>query len=523
MNKYPSTLLCIWLSGAVALIALSIYVCNGHLIYSLDDPYIHLSVAEKISKGWYGINFGEYSTPSSSMIYPLILAVTQWLGLGSAGALLVNLLAMAGAVYLMGDIFQNHILKMAPGSYPYSLSNIAAIGLGMAFCLVMNAWGLVMTGMEHALHILAVLTVLWGFLKIIDHDAQRIGWLIIAIAALPAIRFEGMAMAIFSTMALIYLGRYKAASITTALLSLIVLAWFCFTKSHGMPLLPSSVMLKSAIAANTIGHRGIGPILASIQGNFEDSIHNRQGRILIAELFIIGCLSLINHSKNENIRLSVVVGGIGFFTGLVHLFFGHYGWFSRYEIYAMTLATLSCLCLGRQYLHNVFISSGCILVLLVVALPYAYTTQLSAQASLNIYQQQYQMHRFAVEYWQRPVAVNDIGLVSYHNPHYVLDLMGLGSEEVRKLKFAGQLNAPGIARIVAQKRVTLIMIYANWFKGDIPPDWRKVAILETSQITAASNQVNFYITPAANLVQVNRLLHQFAKTLPHGAQLLILS
>lgn len=33
----------------------SIVLAGGHLIYSLDDPYIHLSVAENILRGGQGL------------------------------------------------------------------------------------------------------------------------------------------------------------------------------------------------------------------------------------------------------------------------------------------------------------------------------------------------------------------------------------------------------------------------------------------------------------------------------------
>ena len=41
------------------------------------------------------------------------------------------------------------------------------------------------------------------------------------------------------------------------------------------------------------------------------------------------------------------------------------------------------------------------------------------------------MRRFVLEHVKAPVAVNDVGLVAYRNPYMVLDLIGLGSEEVR--------------------------------------------------------------------------------------------
>ena len=47
-------------------------------------------------------------------------------------------------------------------------------------------------------------------------------------------------------------------------------------------------------------------------------------------------------------------------------------------------------------------------------------------AASNVYEQQLQMHRFIDGYYRAPVAVNDLGLASYHNPWPVLDLGGLG-------------------------------------------------------------------------------------------------
>jgi len=37
---------------------------DGKLTYALDDPYVHLSVSEKIWRGGYGVNIGEVSPPS---------------------------------------------------------------------------------------------------------------------------------------------------------------------------------------------------------------------------------------------------------------------------------------------------------------------------------------------------------------------------------------------------------------------------------------------------------------------------
>ncbi|MBN2327748.1 MAG: hypothetical protein JXR73_11395 [Candidatus Omnitrophica bacterium] len=47
---------------------------HGVFCYTLDDAYIHLALSENIIHGHYGINPGECSSPSSSILWPFLLA-----------------------------------------------------------------------------------------------------------------------------------------------------------------------------------------------------------------------------------------------------------------------------------------------------------------------------------------------------------------------------------------------------------------------------------------------------------------
>src|SRR6476469_58646 len=47
---------------------------SGRFVYTLDDAYIHLAMAENIGLGHYGVNPGELSAPASSIIWPFLLA-----------------------------------------------------------------------------------------------------------------------------------------------------------------------------------------------------------------------------------------------------------------------------------------------------------------------------------------------------------------------------------------------------------------------------------------------------------------
>jgi hypothetical protein len=57
LSRYSITL--IWALLSAIVILASIYLCDGRLIYTLDDPYIHLKVAQTILRGRYGINFSD--------------------------------------------------------------------------------------------------------------------------------------------------------------------------------------------------------------------------------------------------------------------------------------------------------------------------------------------------------------------------------------------------------------------------------------------------------------------------------
>lgn len=529
-RKYPLTLVGIWLAGLVALVARSLQLTDGILMYSLDDPYIHLAVAETILQGGYGINGSEYSSPSSSLLYPLLLAGTESMKLGTLGPLLFNIVAMAGAVYTVGRILADYVWPGIASKSPPTL--FFRIGLGLLLCLALNAWGLPLTGMEHSLHIFASLYVLHALLQRVDpassaRPRSNIG-LVTAIVALPLLRFEGMALALCAIGALYFLQARRAAWTALGLILLAGLIWYGFTQSIDLPFLPSSVLVKSAISASVSEPGGMTSVLESIAHNLNKAANHYSGQCLAFTLLLVGSLTIYHWKKGAR-KIACVVGGLTLGTGIAHLLFGNYGWFARYEVYMVSLATLSCVYLARAHLAQPELRIGAALMLFLIGLPYLQATVQTPAATRNIYEQQYQIHRFAVDYWRQPIAVNDLGWVSYRNPEFVLDLWGLGSEEARKIlgpthtrwredaDYASQTHALGA--LVDRHGVTLIIIYDTWLAKRIPAHWEQIAILKTSAVAAASDTVSFYITPAANRKSVLYLLERFQTTLPSGASL----
>jgi hypothetical protein len=156
-----------------------------------------------------------------------------------------------------------------------------------------------------------------------------------------------------------------------------------------------------------------------------------------------------------------------------------------------------------------------------VGYPYIYTTLKTPLGSNNIYEQQYQMHRFATEFYDGPVAVTDLGWVSFRNDHYVLDLFGLAHRSAVEARLRG--DRAYMDDLTRQYDVHLAMLYGVWYP-DLPERWRPVAELRLGRqrLTPAESVVTFYALDAAAEPRIRSLLREFSETLPPGVGFSIL-
>jgi hypothetical protein len=301
--------------------------------------------------------------------------------------------------------------------------------------------------------------------------------------------------------------------------------WYAFTQRMGLPVMPSSVQLKSGIVANITEHEGVWGVINSIAPivrNFFEAMKGRQGSMLMLMLVLVGSLGWAAYKPG--LRRPLIIGGSVLAVGMAHILFGQFGWFSRYEIYIFAMTAAGAVVLGGHWLTTPPAKAGALLMLFFISMPYSWTAIKSPLASGNVYQQQYQMHRFATQFWQRPVAVNDLGWVAYDNPLYVLDIYGLGSEEVRKARFANgnALFAADLERLVSRRGIQLVMIYEDWFAGQIPPEWVRVATLETAVVSAGGAKITFFSASGGDPDALRTEVARFAQTVPPGVRITIL-
>lgn len=503
-----------WAAGMTILLFASVQLSDGRLIYTIDDPLIHLAVAENILAGGYGVNAGQFSSPSSSVLYPLLLALTLALGLGILGPLVINLLAAGASVWLLLEFFGRQAVPETAPRWPL-FANVCAPLL----ILSINAFALPLTGMEHCLHVLAVIVTMRGLVAVAERGQVSV-WLIVAVVALPLIRFEGVALAIAAIAVLAVTGQVRPALLTGVAIVVAFGAYGLVMHGLGLPLLPSSVLAKSDIAANLQGQSAAG-VLTGLISNLWNSLTNRWGVV-----FALAVCALLIAAQDKNGRWRALrtpeflIGGT-MVVGLgAHLAAARYDQFFRYEVYAVAILIAGGAYLLRPLLvrisdQRLFAAPvGLVAALFVVVLPYLTATFVTPLASQNIYEQQFQMHRFATEYFPRRVAVNDLGWVSYDNDTFVLDLRGLGSETARQLWAAGRLDANAITDLVEKAGVDFAMVYDELLGAAIPDSWCRMAILRTGHLSAGSGEVVFYATRPSAVADMRAALERFAPTLP---------
>ncbi|WP_085909343.1 hypothetical protein [Kiloniella majae] len=515
----------VWIFLSALVIGSSIWLSEGHLIYTLDDPYIHLSVAENIIRGGYGVNTNEFASPSSSILYPLILSLGEIIGAAQFTPLVLNIIATGFSVYILLDFFWYYVLPQETRS-----NNIFANLTAFLLILSISSLALPMTGMEHSLHVLVALATIRGLISLVEDDICSCSFMLVVIVG-PLIRFEGLALSGASVMALLFLGHQRKAIGIILFIAGTITLYSVTMISLDLSILPSSVMVKSNVFVAGTNQSGIGNSLLALVANFRASLAERWGLIFLTAIIIAILIMRSDFIKRSSSHRKMwnspkfIIGGVLILSLLAHIIAGRYDWFHRYEVYAVSIMILGMLYLLREKLRAAFRKNDrktklfFIGTFIFLIIPYGFATIATPFASRGIYEQQFQMHRFATTYFARPVAVNDLGWTSYKNDQYVLDLWGLGSETARKLRANNMLDANTIRTLVIDKNIDYAMIYNVWLGANIPSQWCLIAKLKSTPVTAASGTVDFYAATDFAKENMNFALEKFAKTLPKSVKL----
>ncbi|MFZ1727806.1 MAG: hypothetical protein WBO29_00725 [Albidovulum sp.] len=486
------------------------YAHAGVFEYPLDDVYIHLAMAEGISQGTYGVNPGVPASAASSIIWPLLLVPYPGTEFQRMLPLVLNFLALLGCGWAWGR-------SVMLGGFAGSVG----IALAVAGPLAMNMPGVAFTGMENSAHAFASLLVVLGLWRFLTQGTIAV-WFAAALIASPLLRPEGLALSLLVVLVLMAKGRGKAGVAIGTAIVLPMAGFAVFLTELGLDPLPGSILAKREL----VGH-GLGP-MAKAAATLWNNLETLPGQVLAALVVVLGGLPIVFRRLRqgpEGVMLAVLST-----AGLAHLLFAQIGWMHRYEHYMLValMAGLMLCAPAIGTLHETGAKqvrrfAGLALIAAAVGYwPAVFVNYLWNPRAIHL--QQAQTARFVHDFLKAPVAVNDLGWVSWRNDHFVLDLWGLGSQEVRHIFFAPEAPPQGWADpLVKEHGVQAALIYDSWFQPAIGPDWVRLG-----ELTMDGNwgvlggwDVSFYATSADSVPDVLNAMRAFAPTLPPDAHLSI--
>lgn len=492
---------------------------DGHLVYALDDAYIHMSIAKHLAlDGVWGIDAHSFASASSSPLWTVLLGlVFRLTGVHDAAPLVLNLAAAAALLVLLDRILDREGFSVAE-----STATIVAV---MLFApMVPMIW----IGMEHSLNNVLVLGVACVAVHVArttpeTANATSASGLLLLMLLTSATRLEGLFVAAGCALLLIVSGRWAMAAGCLGASALPVTTTGLWNMSHGWFFLPSSVLMKQQVLP--VGHQSwVTPLLMGLSRIDPPPVFMG---LLVAALALLGTRLWRVRAVGPDGMLVVFV-----VAAALHLSLARFGYLYRYESYLMVLGVVAV----ATALHHrsaaiarvprVLAARDLLVVAAIVAVLAGGERTIGSAPALvrtagHIYRQHRQMARFVATYYAgRAVALNDIGAISYGSTARIYDLAGLASIEVATARRAGTFDAGFINRLLETGDVPIAIVYNAWFPGSqqFYASWFDAGRWVTDeQDVLTEGAVNFYARTADEARLLQRNLAEFSTTLPHGA------
>jgi hypothetical protein len=455
---------------------------DGHLIYALDDAYIHMAMAKNFARhGVWGCTPFHFSSSSSSPLWTLLLGVVYFLtGVRDSTPLVLNVLLGVGTLALTARALHRF-------GVPAPLRASALVGVVIAAMLP----GLVLMGMEHVLHLL--LTVWFGAVaaEMLVAPGQTRGRQFLTLSLLAMLlatsRYEGFFLVAIVCLSFVIRRRPWTGIVVGTAAFVPVVAFGAISVLNGSLFLPNSLLFKaggaSASALETL-LKPFGP---------EDVAFYRNNPTLLALVALGLGAALLHGLRSRSLWRAEVL--LPLWLALMIVLHGHFVfsstfWAYRYDAYLLGFAVVAAaLALHAPGAGRMRAASPRWSVLPAVALigavaavgqpRAAVTAEAEIGGALNTYLEHYEASQFVRAYYPGDTAVvNDLGAVTYYTETQILDLVGLGNiEPVLIMRRTGAYTAEDVAAWTDAygPRLAIIQLDWSWVAPRIPREWRKVA------------------------------------------------
>lgn len=529
LRQYGPLILALILLGAdVGLIAWRDMRTNdGRLVYTLDDAYIHTAMARNLAEhGVYGVTRHAYGATSSSLGWTLLLAGVFALGATSlAVPLVLNVVFATATLIAVGAVLS---------CWKAGVAWTAAAVFGILLLVPLPV--LVFSGMEHSFQCLVSLGFAFLAAEYAAVGRERTGvelarTFVLGVSAALAVmaRFEGGFLVLAACVLLALRRKVWQAGLVGMMGLVPIVVSGLVSIEHGWMFLPNSVLLKGNV-----------PDVTSVGGALRFFGWLRPMNLVrIAHVLVLiaGAAGVLAALRRRGVSLRTPQAGMALIfvgTGVLHVAMAKIGYFFRYEAYLMVLglvALAGCLAIlprRRPAERPAWTRAAWIAGLVILAAPLLVRAAVArsrvVRATHDIYRQQVQMSRFLAAYYEgEAVAANDIGAINHFADIQCVDLWGLSTLEVARLKLEGRFDTEAIARVAGERDVRIALLYDHWFGGDraLPDTWVRVGRWwMPDNVVCGGDTVSFYAVAPGEADALREHLRAFAPTLPEDVRYL---
>jgi hypothetical protein len=527
------TLIVLTFASAILLFLIikSIFLAEGHWIYTLDDAYIHIQMAKNlVASGTWGISPDTFTSCSSAPFWTLLLAsLYSLVGVHESIPGIINVLACLAILFSANKTFAS-----------FNVAPVVRIMAGLSLLLICPLTVIVSTGMEHTLHVFLVVNLLLAIMKGLTestesyHVTRKTLLSICTWGTLASgIRYETWFLVVPSIGLLAFFRQWRSCTCLLISASLPMLFLGFYSVSQGGFFLPNSLLLK--------GHIPDWRLDKLIQTIFSMYVRVSLENVHVHLLCILMLLTSSFPFIQQKLRAGLLLLTAGC---ILHLTLSECGWFYRYEAYLMTpgLILLCSAWLQEDRLRLLLVNRpkrklffslesaffARVLLLLILITPLflrgVWANTRIVRASANIYEQQWQLARifktFPTE--KKHLAVNDLGVMSYKFSPTIVDLWGLGSTEIARLKVAKTYNRETVRKILSLNAVDYVTVYEHWFsqKDLLPQELILVAKLHNEKnIVCLENTVMIYAQDRERAETLRKHLSMLPFKLPKGTSI----
>jgi hypothetical protein len=499
------------------------------MIYALDDPYIQMATAKNfVLHGVWGVTRFGFSSATSSPFWTFLIALAYLLfGVGEIAPFYLSLMASA---LMLAAAYQ--VLRW------YKLSNrfIFCVLLVLVFFTPLPT--LIGIGSEHPLH--AALTILLTFLtaRLLSAESpstsRRDLVLVLALASLVTlVRYEGMFLILAIAALFVLRGRWMDGLLVGLAGFSSILIYGAIGIEKGWSWLPSSILRKGNFPSFASWGAALDSLFGPAYANMKAAPH----LVVLVATALFLCLYVFDKRPTFWDSRQLMTAIFVLIT-LAHLQFCSVALFFRYESYLVALGTVViAVQLAERLPRKIFgplsgeavAPKHAIGLLLAAFLIYPCLVRSVAalvflpQASVNIFEQQYQMGLFISRYYQgSSIALNDIGAVNFLADVHCLDLWGLANYEVTQLARRHQYHTGDIFRLSHAAGVKIAIVYDSWYAGEIgglPRNWVWVGQWTVpDNVVAGGDTISFYAVDEAETASLIEKLKDFSPFLPRGVR-----